>query len=241
MYDTCNYDQLSLESQMELYGQEHGLGGGRAGTPPSEAAAAAVDATRTTASKANPAVVSDADLTAAAAGAGVGSAAAAYGGLGIEDPFVPCGKNRVGALWLNLPEVREAIHVHPLEFYKNTTFPGPYQPAAPFKFWHEGANNTGWNYNESRPHLLDVYPTFIEHYRTLIFNGDFDACVPYIFNDGWTKWLAGKEGWKMTREWEPWLLDGTTSVCLSSRCRCLKPPTPNPLCGSMCEDGSVRA
>jgi hypothetical protein len=28
--------------------------------------------------------------------------------------------------------------------------------------------------------LLDVYPEFIAAYRTLIFNGDFDACVPYL-------------------------------------------------------------
>ena len=45
------------------------------------------------------------------------------------------------------------------------------------KYWHAGANNTGWNYNQSRAHLLDVYPTFISKYRTLIFNGDFDACA----------------------------------------------------------------
>lgn len=64
--------------------------------------------------------------------------------------------------------MRDAIHVKSKAFYANTTFPGPYQPAANFKFWPA----EGWNYNESRPHLLDVYPTFIEHYRTLIFNGN---------------------------------------------------------------------
>lgn len=72
---------------------------------------------------------------------------------------------------ISIRQVREAIHVHPESFYQNTTFPGPYQPAVPFKYWP----TPGWNYNESRAHLLDVYPEFIEHYRTLIFSGDFDA------------------------------------------------------------------
>ena len=40
----------------------------------------------------------------------------------------------------------------------------------------------GWNYNQSRPHLLTIYPTLAASYRTLIFNGDFDACVPYLHN-----------------------------------------------------------
>jgi len=64
--------------------------------------------------------------------------------------------------------------MQPEGFYKNRTFPGPYQLSAPFKFWPAA----DWNYNESRPHLLDVYPEFIDAYRTLIFNGDFDGCVP---------------------------------------------------------------
>jgi hypothetical protein len=73
----------------------------------------------------------------------------------------------------------------------------------------------GWNYNESRANLLDVYPTFIEHYRTLIYNGDFDACVPYLHNSEWVKDLSAKKGWSTAREWEPWLVDGMTGGCVT--------------------------
>jgi hypothetical protein len=35
--------------------------------------------------------------------------------------------------------------------------------------------------------------------------------VPYAFNDGWTKWLAEKEGWNRSRAWEPWAFSGQTA------------------------------
>jgi hypothetical protein len=110
-------------------------------------------------------------------------------GLGITPdaapppPYSPygCGKNAVAKQWLGLPEVRKALHVKPPAGGK---WRGPSdQPdyeGNSYKYWHAGANNSGWNYNQSREHLLDVYPSFIRSYRTLIFNGDFDACVPYL-------------------------------------------------------------
>jgi hypothetical protein len=61
--------------------------------------------------------------------------------------------------------------------------------------------------NQSRMHLLDVYPELIASYRTLSFNGDFDACVPYLHNERWTQHLAEEQGWETLREWQAWQMD----------------------------------
>ena len=39
------------------------------------------------------------------------------------------------------------------------------------------------NYHANTASLLPIYPTLISNYRTLIFNGDVDGCVPYIGNE----------------------------------------------------------
>ena len=39
------------------------------------------------------------------------------------------------------------------------------------------------NYHANTASLLPIYPTLIRTYRTLIFNGDVDGCVPYIGNE----------------------------------------------------------
>ena len=70
--------------------------------------------------------------------------------------------------------------------------------------------------NQSRMHLLDVYPELIASYRTLIFNGDFDACVPYLHNERWTQHLADEQGWKTTRQWQAWQMDEQVAGYLTS-------------------------
>merc|ERR1711924_416373 len=64
------------------------------------------------------------------------------------------------------------------------------------------------NYQGNRDHLLDVYPKFIAAYRTIIYNGDFDGCVPYLDNEGWTYSVAKKMGWTQSRKWQPWQVGG---------------------------------
>ena len=39
------------------------------------------------------------------------------------------------------------------------------------------------HYHANTASLLPIYPTLISTYRTLIFNGDVDGCVPYIGNE----------------------------------------------------------
>jgi hypothetical protein len=37
-----------------------------------------------------------------------------------------------------------------------------------------------WAYKQTRPNLpRDTYPLLVRHIRVLIYNGDWDACVPY--------------------------------------------------------------
>ena len=63
-------------------------------------------------------------------------------------------------------QVREAIHVASLE-----------------KIGGWQACSRKVKYTFSTPSLLPIYPTLISNYRTLIFNGDVDGCVPYISDE----------------------------------------------------------
>ena len=39
------------------------------------------------------------------------------------------------------------------------------------------------DYHRTTPSLLPIYPTLIKTYRTLIYNGDVDGCVPFNGNE----------------------------------------------------------
>ena len=47
--------------------------------------------------------------------------------------------------------------------------------------WHICTNNL--NYHANTASLIPLYPTLIKAYRTMIFNGDVDGCVPFIGNE----------------------------------------------------------
>jgi len=61
----------------------------------------------------------------------------------------------------------------------------------------------GIDYTSNIPSLLTIYPTLIKNYRTLIFNGDVDACVPYNGNEAWTESL----GIPVKQGWRAWMVD----------------------------------
>lgn len=63
-------------------------------------------------------------------------------------------------------QVREAIHVAPV-----TKIGG----------WRICTNKI--DYHRSTTSLLPIYPTLINTYRTLIYNGDVDGCVPFNGNE----------------------------------------------------------
>lgn len=59
----------------------------------------------------------------------------------------------------------------------------------------------GWSYRSTRTNLArDTYPFLISKIRVVIYNGDFDACVPWTDNLAWTKGM----GFNPTHSWHPW-------------------------------------
>ena len=49
-----------------------------------------------------------------------------------------------------------------------------------------------------------LYPELLQKYSAVIYNGDFDTCVPWSQNEQWTRLLAGQEGYTAAMEWQPW-------------------------------------
>lgn len=87
--------------------------------------------------------------------------------------------------YLNDPTVQAAIHV----------------TAAGQSAW---SICTSIPYNGNIDSLLPLYPTLISRYRTLIYNGDVDCCVPWSDNQMWTSSL----GYAVADPWRPWKVNG---------------------------------
>lgn len=57
------------------------------------------------------------------------------------------------------------------------------------------------SYSSTRPNLpRDTYPALIKKYRVVIYNGDWDLCVPYTDNEDWTESM----GYPVDKAWHPW-------------------------------------
>lgn len=86
--------------------------------------------------------------------------------------------------YLNQPEVMAAIHV------RNPGF-----------CWAVCNTAKGWSYSKTRTNLpRDTYPALVSNMRVLIYNGDWDACVPYTDNEAWTENM----GFTATNPWHSW-------------------------------------
>ena len=95
-----------------------------------------------------------------------------------------CVNTYEASAYLNRPDVREALHVE----------------AARVKNWMVCGSAEGWQYTSTRPNLpRDTYPK-LKHLDVLIYNGDWDACVPYTDNEAWTLSM----GYPITKPWHPW-------------------------------------
>jgi carboxypeptidase C (cathepsin A) len=106
-----------------------------------------------------------------------------------DDPLVgvsECDGAGVSTSYLNTPEVREALHV---------------KPKSEIGRWRMCTTNISYFGNVDS--VLDIYPTLIQKYRTLIYNGDVDDCVPYIDNEEWTSGL----GFPVKEPWRPWFVN----------------------------------
>ena len=106
-----------------------------------------------------------------------------------------CINTAEASAYLNQPAVQEAIHV----------------TAAKVDDWQVCGSADGWDYTSTRPNLpRDTYPLLVSNIRVLIYNGDWDACVPYTDNEGWTTGM----GFNQTAPWHPWMYEdgGVSSV-----------------------------
>lgn len=103
---------------------------------------------------------------------------------GGHPPFAyPCGTGAAVDLWMNSPTVRTAINVPQKAFYGG-------------RQWPIG----GMAYTSYTHASIDLWPELIKHFRTVIYNGDVDACVPYNGNEDWTAGLGLPE----LEAWRPW-------------------------------------
>jgi serine carboxypeptidase-like clade 1 len=95
-----------------------------------------------------------------------------------------CIDGTLAAQYLNNAAVRKAIHV---------------PDSIKIPEWTICTDNL--NYDENSANLpKSVYPTLIENYRVLIYNGDVDACVPYNGNEAWTSGM----GFPVKKGWSAW-------------------------------------
>jgi carboxypeptidase C (cathepsin A) len=86
--------------------------------------------------------------------------------------------------YLNNPEVMDAIHV------RNPGF-----------CWAVCNTAKGWSYSKTRKNLpRDTYPALVANMDVVIYNGDWDACVPYTDNEAWTENM----GFSKITPWHAW-------------------------------------
>eukprot|EP01039_Chlorochromonas_danica_P000975 gene975-1059_t len=113
-----------------------------------------------------------------------GSYAALLGGRITPHGPDACIDSAAASAYLNRDDVQAAIHV------RNPGF-----------CW--GVCNTvkGWHYQSTRENLpTDTYPFLISNLRVVIYNGDWDACVPYTDGMGWTTGM----GYPVQTAWHAW-------------------------------------
>ena len=96
-------------------------------------------------------------------------------GVGLGGPDA-CIDSRRASAYLNQADVIAAIHAKALE---------------PGKRWRTCGTADGWSYRSTRPNLpRDTYPFLAQHIRVVIYNGDWDSCVPYTDNEAWTSGMG---------------------------------------------------
>lgn len=109
-------------------------------------------------------------------------------------PFGPdaCIDSAAASGYLNQPEVMAAIHVRDPGFC-----------------WAICNTAPGWTYKSTRTNLpANTYPQLVSDINVLIFNGDWDACVPYTDNEAWTENM----GYTVKNSWHPWSYTATSGA-----------------------------
>ena len=103
-----------------------------------------------------------------------------------------CINSKEASSYLNQDDVIQAMHVNKQTFY-----------------WSACGRDARFTYKSTRQNLpRDTYPFLNEHIHVIIYNGDWDACVPYTDNDMWTK----RMGYNVADEWHPWFYSSPNSM-----------------------------
>lgn len=98
-----------------------------------------------------------------------------------------CMDTQVSHLWCNDPLVREAIHA------ESEITSGKWQVCADrISYTRDAGSMIKYHRNLTT-----------KGYRSLIFSGDHDMCVPFTGSEAWTRSM----GYKIIDEWRPWFLD----------------------------------
>ena len=96
-----------------------------------------------------------------------------------------CGQFSAIPAYFKQPEVRKALHLP------------------------EESQGSVFHYDSSGPASVTLYPYLIQNLdRVLIYNGDADACVPYIGNQEWTTGMHTQGVVTASKAWHPWYLQG---------------------------------
>ncbi|KAJ8605704.1 hypothetical protein CTAYLR_010753 [Chrysophaeum taylorii] len=105
-----------------------------------------------------------------------------------EEPTTACIDSVAASAWLNQADVQEAIHVTP----------------AGVSDWSVCGTPSNWEYTSTAANLpRDTYPYLVDHIKVLVYNGDWDSCVPYTDAEGWVLSLP----YNISAPWHPWLLE----------------------------------
>ena len=104
-----------------------------------------------------------------------------------------CGINsKEASAYFNREDVMEAIHV------QKQSIP-----------WVNCKTDERWEYQWTRPNIpRDTYPFLNENIRVLIYNGDWDAAIPYTDNDYWTRNM----GYQVGDDWHEWFYKSSDGI-----------------------------
>jgi hypothetical protein len=92
-----------------------------------------------------------------------------------------CGGEDATLAWIMRDDVRQALHLD------------KYPPGS-----------SSFRYRSSGPASITLYPELVKKLRVLIYNGDADACVPYIGNEEWISGLEQQGVLQEKKAWSPW-------------------------------------
>jgi len=90
--------------------------------------------------------------------------------------------------WMARADVRKALHLDSLP-----------------------ASGSGFHYKRAGPSAISLYPELAKAMRVLIYNGDADACVPYIGNEEFISGLEDSGILTESSAWAPWFADKTST------------------------------